>query len=158
MFEGGRNPCTLLFPGKQKTRKKAPPFMKITPRQRLMEFAHLLQDTLFGAIAESVGQLSEKAQLLVAVMTTVSIQAYLPSKGRWNGRPAKDRQALATAFVAKAVYGFSSTRYWIACEVIGNCCAYAAGTAHANCRTNPLFRELSRNSLGRNCRSDCTKR
>ena len=86
-----------------------PPFMQITPRQRLLEFAHLLQRTLFGAIAESVGSLSEKAQLLVAVMTVVPVQPYLPSKGRWNGRPAKDRQALATAFIAKAVYGLSQT-------------------------------------------------
>ena len=81
--------------------------MKITPRQRLTEFAHLLQGTLFGVIAESVGPLSAKAQLLVAVMTMVPVQPYLPSKGRWNGRPAKDRQALATAFMARAVYGLT---------------------------------------------------
>ena len=39
----------------------------------------------------------------------VPIQSDPPSKGRWNGRPAKDRKALATAFVAKAVYGLSQT-------------------------------------------------
>jgi hypothetical protein len=84
--------------------------MQSTPRQQLTEFAHLLQSNLFAAIAAELGQLSEKAQLLIAVMTLVPVQPYLPSKGRWNGRPAKHRQALATAFVAKAVYGLNTTR------------------------------------------------
>src|SRR5437868_6314800 len=84
--------------------------MQITPRQCLTEFAHLLQGTLYGAIAESAGPLSEKAELLIAVLTLVPVQAHLASPGRWNGRPAQHRQALATAFIAKAVYGFSTTR------------------------------------------------
>jgi len=31
-------------------------------------------------------------------------------RARWNGRPAKDRLAIARAFVAKAVYNFPTTR------------------------------------------------
>lgn len=34
----------------------------------------------------------------------------LPCARGWRGRPAKDRYALASAFVAKAVHGFETTR------------------------------------------------
>jgi hypothetical protein len=84
--------------------------MQNTPRQHLLEFAHLLQGDLFSKVTESVGELSEQAKLFIAVLTLVPVQPHLPSKGRWNGRPARDRQALPSAFIAKAVYGFSKTR------------------------------------------------
>ena len=35
---------------------------------------------------------------------------FVPSSRGWVGRPAKDRLAIASAFVAKAVYGFGTTR------------------------------------------------
>ena len=40
--------------------------MQIIPRQRLLHFAHLLQDTLFGTLEPEVGPLAEKARLLVS--------------------------------------------------------------------------------------------
>ena len=83
--------------------------MQLTPRQYLMQFGNLLQGTLFGALEKSLGALSEQAQLLVSVLTLVSPGAAL-LQGRWPGRPAKHRAALASAFVAKAIYGFSTTR------------------------------------------------
>ena len=87
--------------------------MQITPRERLMQFAHLLQATLFGVLEKETGALSEKARLLVAVMGLVPLSGYVaPSRG-WRGRPAKDRYALATAFLAKAVYGLQTTRQLI---------------------------------------------
>lgn len=87
--------------------------MQSTPRERLMQFAHLLQDTLFGVVEVETGELSEKARLLVSVMAWVPWSAYLPSSRGWRGRPAKDRYALAAAFLAKCVYGLTSTRQLI---------------------------------------------
>ena len=87
--------------------------MQISPRQSLMEFAGLLQGTLFGALEQAAGELSEKAKLLIAVLTAVPPQAHLPASRGWRGRPAKHRQALATAFLAKAVYGLETTRQLI---------------------------------------------
>jgi hypothetical protein len=84
--------------------------MQSTARQCLMQFAAVLQGTLFSVLEDAVGPLSEKAQLLISVLALVPPQRYLPPSGGWRGRPAKHRQALATAFVAKGVYGFSTTR------------------------------------------------
>ncbi|HEY1212979.1 MAG TPA: transposase [Bryobacteraceae bacterium] len=84
--------------------------MQLTPRQCLMQFADLLQASVFGTVEQAVGELSGKAKLLIAVLAAVPPQRYLPTSRGWRGRPAKHRQALATAFLAKAVYGLETTR------------------------------------------------
>jgi hypothetical protein len=85
--------------------------MQITPRERLMRYAHWLQGTLFGLVEEQGGgPLSEKTKLLAAVLDLVPLSRQLPCARGWLGRPCKDRQALACAFVAKAVHGFETTR------------------------------------------------
>jgi hypothetical protein len=40
----------------------------------------------------------------------IPLARFVPSSRGWIGRPCKDRLAIASAFVAKAVYGFSLTR------------------------------------------------
>lgn len=87
--------------------------MQSTPRQCLMQFAGLLQGTLFAVLEPALGTLSEKAKLLISVLTLVPPQAHLPVSRGWRGRPAKHRQALASAFIAKAVYGLETTRHLI---------------------------------------------
>lgn len=84
--------------------------MQINPRERLLHYAHLLQDTLFGVLEAETGPVSEKARLLIAVLEMVPLSRQLPCARGWLGRPAKDRQALASAFVAKSVYGLETTR------------------------------------------------
>jgi len=84
--------------------------MQSTPRERLLHYAHLLQDTLFGVLEAETGPLSEQTRLLVAVLEMVPLGGQLPCARGWLGRPAKDRQALASAFVAKAVYGLDTRR------------------------------------------------
>lgn len=84
--------------------------MQSTSRKWLQQFAHVLQSVLFERIEEEVGPLGEKAQLLVAVIGMVPLSDYVAPARGWRGRPAKDRQALATAFLAKAVYGLATTR------------------------------------------------
>lgn len=84
--------------------------MQITPRERLMHYADLLQGTLFGILETETGPLSEKARLLIAVLEMIPLSRQLPCARGWLGRPAKDRQALASAFIAKSVYGLETTR------------------------------------------------
>lgn len=84
--------------------------MQITPRERLMHYADLLQGTLFDALEAVTGPLCEKARLLIAVLEMVPLSRQLPCARGWLGRPAKDRQALASAFMAKSVYGLQTTR------------------------------------------------
>src|SRR5664280_1757201 len=40
----------------------------------------------------------------------IPLPRFVPSSRGWIGRPSKDRLAIASAFVAKAVYGFALTR------------------------------------------------
>lgn len=84
--------------------------MLSTPRERLLHYAHLLQGTLFGMLETETGPLAEKARLLAAVLEMVPMSQQLPCARGWLGRPAKDRQALAAAFLAKSVYGLGTTR------------------------------------------------
>ncbi len=84
--------------------------MQISPRQCLMQFGDVLQGTMFGALEEVVGRLSGKARLLISVLTLVSPASHLPVSRGWRGRPCKHRQALATAFIAKAIFGLETTR------------------------------------------------
>ena len=84
--------------------------MQITPRERLLHYAQLLQGTLFGVLEGETGPLSKKARLLIAVLEMVPLSRQLACARGWLGRPARDRQALASAFVAKSVYGLETTR------------------------------------------------
>ncbi|HPS79461.1 MAG TPA: transposase, partial [Thermoanaerobaculaceae bacterium] len=57
------------------------------------------------------GPLREQEQRLVKMLELIRIEAFITRVGgRWPGRPEKDRRPLARAFVAKAVYGFPTTR------------------------------------------------
>jgi hypothetical protein len=84
--------------------------MQITPRERLLHYAQLLQGTLFDLLEAETGPLSEKARLLTGVLEMIPLSRQLPCARGWLGRPVKDRQALASAFVAKSVYGLETTR------------------------------------------------
>lgn len=84
--------------------------MKLTLRQQLTQFAHILQSGLFPALGEELGTLSASAQRLVATLELIPLGRFIPSSRGWVGRPAKDRDAIARAFVGKAVYGFGDTR------------------------------------------------
>jgi hypothetical protein len=83
--------------------------MKLTLRQQLTQFAHILQSSLFPALEEELGVLGESAKRLVATLEMIPLARFVPSSRGWIGRPSKDRYAVACAFVAKAVYGFTTT-------------------------------------------------
>lgn len=84
--------------------------MQSTPRERILHYAYLLQGTVFGLLETAAGPLSERARLLTAVLEMVPLSRQLPCARGWLGGPATDRQALASAFAAKAEYGLESTR------------------------------------------------
>ena len=84
--------------------------MQSTPRERLLQFAQVLQAHLFERVAVEVGPLAERARLLIAVLAMVSVRRYVGKTRGWVGRPAQDRESLANAFLAKAIYGVETTR------------------------------------------------
>jgi Transposase DDE domain/Transposase domain (DUF772) len=84
--------------------------MQITLREQLTQFAHMLQRELFPRLAEENDTLSATAQRLVTTLAMIPLARFVPAAGSWNGRPLKDRVAVASAFVAKAVYNLSTTR------------------------------------------------
>lgn len=84
--------------------------MQSTLRERLQQFCYLSQTVLFGQLEEQMGSLGTKARLLVSVLGMVTLGRHLGSSRGWRGRPVKDRQALATAFLAKTVLGLKTTR------------------------------------------------
>jgi hypothetical protein len=84
--------------------------MKLTLRQQITQFAHVLQTRLFPNLEEELGELSNSAKRLVTVLEMIPLARFVPCARGWMGRPSKDRLAIASAFVAKVVYGFTTTR------------------------------------------------
>ena len=84
--------------------------MKLTLREQITQFNHTLQSQLFPFLKEELGELSTPAKRLVATLEMIPLARFIPASRGWIGRPPKDRLAIANAFVAKAVYGFSLTR------------------------------------------------
>jgi len=83
--------------------------MQLTARQCVTQFAHVLQQELFPRLETATGPLTPELQLLTAVSALVPWGRLLQGR-RATGRPARDRAALATAFLAKAILNLPSTR------------------------------------------------
>jgi hypothetical protein len=83
--------------------------MKLNLRQQITQFAHVLQCELFPRLEEELGDLTPSARRLVAALEMIPMARFVPSGRGGVGRPPKDRLAIANAFVAKAIYGFSLT-------------------------------------------------
>ena len=83
--------------------------MKLNLRQQITQFAHILQSELFPRLEEELGDLTPSAKRLVAALEMMPLARFVPTGRGAVGRPAKDRLAIANAFVAKAIYGFSLT-------------------------------------------------
>jgi hypothetical protein len=85
--------------------------MKLTLRQQITQFAHVLQAELFPILEDELGELSPLAKRLVATLEMIPLARFIPSRLGLIGRPPKDRLVIANAFVAKAVYGFALTTH-----------------------------------------------
>lgn len=91
--------------------------MQLTLRQYLPQFSHLLQTSLFPRIEEEIGELGARARLLVQVLAMAPLAPWLRPSNK-PGRPCLDRQNLAAAFLAKAVYNCVTTRQLL--ELLGS--------------------------------------
>ena len=95
--------------------------MQLNPRQLVTQFAHLLQEDLFPVLQSVAGPLSRQLELLASVMAVVPLERMLSARRSATGRPAKDRAALATAFVAKAILNLPTTRDLISRLQVDEC-------------------------------------
>jgi hypothetical protein len=84
--------------------------MPLTPRDAFLQFGNVLQQQLFPQLEAVVGRLSPHLELLASVIALVPLGRLLSAGRASTGRPAKDRAALATAFVAKAILNLPTTR------------------------------------------------
>lgn len=74
---------------------------------------HVQEELLPWLNATTCGPLNEHHKQLVSVLGMARIEAFLPGWQGLPGRPMSERSALARAFVAKAVFNFSTTRLLI---------------------------------------------
>ena len=84
--------------------------MQLNPRQFVMQFAHLAQQDLFPHLETAVGPLTPQLKLIASIVSLLPLGRLLAARRASTGRPAKDRAALATAFIAKAVLNLPNTR------------------------------------------------
>ena len=84
--------------------------MQLTPRQAVLQFGHVLQQHLFPHVEAALDKLSPQLELLSAVVSLIPLARLLSAGRASTGRPAKDRAALATAFMAKAILNLPTTR------------------------------------------------
>ena len=91
-------------------KEPTPAHMQLSPRQVVVEFAHLLQQDLFPVLQTVSGPLSRQMELLISVMSLAPLGRLLSARRGGTGRPAKDRAALAVAFMAKAILNIPTTR------------------------------------------------
>jgi len=75
-----------------------------------MQFGHVAQQDLFPHVVTAVGPLNADLELLVSVLALLPLERLLSSRRARTGRPPKDRAALATAFLAKAILNLPTTR------------------------------------------------
>src|SRR5207237_1045813 len=72
-------------------------------------FGQILQKHLFPALQEELGPLSERMKEFVRALALLEMDGFVAVR-HGRGRPAHDRASVARAFLAKAVFGFPTTR------------------------------------------------
>lgn len=84
--------------------------MQLNPREFVLQFAHVAQQDLFPHLERAIGALTPQLKLISSIVSLVPLGRMLTARRAATGRPAKDRAALATAFIAKAVLNLPNTR------------------------------------------------
>lgn len=83
--------------------------MNSTKRSTLMQQLLTVQHELLPQLGEELEILTPKLEKLVHILDWLNMAAFFPTCYGAEGRPAHDREALATAFVAKAVLNLPTT-------------------------------------------------
>lgn len=76
--------------------------------KKLSQYWMHIQGTLFPWLIEELGPLTEKQQQLITVLEIARVEDFISYRGTCAGAPEADRQAIARAFVAKAVYNMTT--------------------------------------------------
>ncbi len=77
-------------------------------RDTISNFYLNIQKNLFPFIEEELGPLTKKQIKLIKTLELINIEKFIKLENHlYKGRPAKDRQILARAFVAQKVYNIS---------------------------------------------------
>ncbi len=79
-------------------------------RSTLTNVWNRFQGELFPALAEEVGPLLESHRKLVRALDLAEVERFVSTRWGGPGRPQRSRQALARAFVAKAIWDLPTTR------------------------------------------------
>ncbi len=77
--------------------------------EKISYFMSHIHGFLFSLVAEELGELTVKQQLLIKILEMVRIEDFVKTF-YGVGRPPEDRRAIARAFIAKAVYNMTTTR------------------------------------------------
>lgn len=78
-------------------------------RERLSSYWGRIKDFLLSPIEDEVGSLTNRQQQLITALEVIRIEDFvIPHVG--VGRPPADRIPIARAFIAKAIYGHTTTR------------------------------------------------
>jgi len=82
-------------------------------RESISRFWNRIQQNLFPQLEEDLGPLSANQLKVAEVLEAIRFEEVIPGYVKGPGRPPKSRIAIARAFIAKAIYNFSTTRMLI---------------------------------------------
>ena len=84
--------------------------VKMSFKQTLSKFWDNVQYTLFPQLKQDLGELSSDHKKLAFILELVRIEEFIPDTRFYEGRPIKERRAIARAFIAKVVFKIQYTK------------------------------------------------
>lgn len=78
--------------------------------KQLSQWWNKIQGYLFSWLEEELDSLTEKQQQLISTLEIIRLEDFIKITFKSHGRPLKDRIAIASAFIAKAIYNMPTTR------------------------------------------------
>jgi hypothetical protein len=79
-------------------------------RESLSKFWTNIQGTLFPQLEKELGELSSDHKKLISILELVRIEDFIPCTRFNDGRPPKERSAIARAYIAKVVFKLTYTK------------------------------------------------
>jgi hypothetical protein len=82
-------------------------------RDNLSKFLSNVHQTLFPQLERDLGELSSDHKTLIAILELVRVEEFIVSTRFNDGRPRKDRAAIARAYIAKIIFKLPHTKQLI---------------------------------------------